>query len=102
MSALNVSPALLVELDCVGFATNLFASLLAVFVVVDPPYSGPRRTLEEPAWFLLCIARLWDSIFLSCACFVGLTFKSSPPEQAPSRGVRRRQCAPRESSARND
>ena len=44
MSVLNVSPALLVELDRVGFATNLFASLLAVFVVVDPTYSGPRRT----------------------------------------------------------
>jgi len=46
MSALNVSPALLVELDCVGFATNLFASLLAVFVVVDPPHCGHKRVDE--------------------------------------------------------
>ena len=50
MSALYVSPALLVELEGIRFAANLLASLFAVFVVVDPPYSGLRRTLEEPAW----------------------------------------------------
>jgi hypothetical protein len=44
------------------------------------------RFHEEPARVLLCITRLWHSIFLSCACFVGLKFKPSPPKQALSRG----------------
>jgi len=70
MSALYVSPALLVELERVGFATNLFASLFAVFVVIDPPYSGAWRTLEEPTWVFRCIRWLWHSTSLNCAYFV--------------------------------
>ncbi|MGB9078815.1 MAG: hypothetical protein WCC26_18415 [Terracidiphilus sp.] len=87
MSALYVSPALLVELDRIGFAANLLAPLFAVFVVIDPPYSGPRRTLEEPAWVLRCILWLWHSISLDCAYFVGFKLNPSPPKQAPSRGA---------------
>ena len=54
---LDISPALLIKLDRIGLTSNLFASLLAVFVIVDPPNAGPWWTLEKSARVLLSFTR---------------------------------------------
>ncbi len=85
MPALYVSSALLVKLDCIGFAADLLTSLFAVFVVIDPPHSGPWRALKESARILRGSRWLWHSTFLNSAYIVGLNLEFSPPKQALSR-----------------
>ena len=78
-------PACVIEIDRVRLSPHLFAVLLSVLVVIDPPHAAAGRALKHSTGVLLpFLLRLFQLDFLSGACIADLS-SVNPTKMAPKK-----------------